>query len=225
MAALQEERSSDGVIHIIYVVPPGDKYQHQVYRFLTTLDQFDPGADYSLHVVNQGNKLSLGSTSKFKSVDAKLIVRWDHFHDNSYRETGAYNKVAERLNYYDRILCLGTWSYFKSDGWLKPISYLIRGSPKSLIGVSGSFEKEPHVRGNGWCLTAGQYRDIFKSCKTSDELKSRHDIEVGPNSITNYFRKRKLPIFIIRRSGPYKLEAFQTPEHRMPRRSVRLPDL
>ena len=176
------------MIYLIYVAaghmpgaPEPDNYNVGMLRFLDTLKQHDPGAEYRLVVVN--SRGSLDNPLRWDMVRAAkpaLIVDYR----GSGWDIGAQQYAVSMLNSQDWIVGFSSWAFFTRPGWLKRYVDAIAKYGDTLYGSMASYEVSPHIRGTGYCCRAGQFQGY------PHRIDSREESLIGESrgwSFTNYF--------------------------------------
>lgn len=137
-------------IAIAYVHPIGPRYPAAAAadRFAGSYLRFPPGALHELWVLVP----DAASPPPLTESLLELPIAGSIPYDNAGGwDVSAYLTAARTIP-CDLLVCLGAACYFHREGWLAEMALAFRKWGRRLFGVSGSFERDLHVRTNAfWC--------------------------------------------------------------------------
>lgn len=149
-------------------------------------------------------------------------------HDLNDFDFGSYKRVAEKFPEMD-ILFLNSHSYPACNNWLQKL--MLHKNDDNLIGTTGSFESladsiklkkfykfisfflrkikykndfnsfpNPHLRTSSFLVKGKLFYNFIKNKKINNKYDT-WKIESGKYSLTNYFKKKGVDIFVINSDG------------------------
>lgn len=126
-----------------------------VERFLSTLNKFDPGSDYDLHLVRSGDPW-IDSDLK---LDEQRVLPFIERYDGNGWDIGAAQYMASQLSPSDLVVSFTTRSYFHRDGWLKALLDARNTFGPGLYGTSASNQIRHHVCVRSYLLEVADFQD------------------------------------------------------------------
>lgn len=202
-------------------------------KFIENYNKYNPGIDHSLLICFKmlKEKDILMIKNYLKNTNCTLFIDPNETNDFDF---GSYKRVAQ-LHNDKRILFLNSHSYPVCDNWLYML--INNSNINSLVGTSASNESmfdafklkkkykifsyiikkiilkkkfhsfpNPHVRTSSFLI----YGQLFLDYMINKNIKSKEnawEIESGKNSLTNYFKQKNYPVYIINSDGKQFTEA------------------
>lgn len=190
-------------ISLVYVQPVesiSPDFFNYACRFALTLEQFKPDSDFELIVVSNGGEPSDQSKFIFSYFyNARFIVG-----DNVGQDVGAYLKISPELD-SDLMVCFGSSSYFRMNGWLERIKESFSKYGDTLCGASGhqgTGDIHPHIRTTGFWMSP---KLLSKYPKRRIETHERYEFEHGASCLTNWVKSQGKHPMVITKIGDYTL--------------------
>jgi hypothetical protein len=213
-------------ITVCYLFTKFDKL-NSFYQFLKNYKKFRPGLNHNLLICY---KLVNVDMIKIFEAKLRKIPHTEYLDTsplNDY-DFGSYYRVCKSYP-NKKIFFLNAKSYPIKHNWLKIISKSYKNN--SFVGTSASYESQltslnlkkfykifsflinfihlkkrfnsfpnPHIRTSGFLINSNNFIDFYKKkfCKNKLDAWS---IESGKDSITNYFKSKKYPLFIVNSDG------------------------
>lgn len=158
---------------IVYVtVSGGEQTERYAQRFCSSFRNFPPGADnWGLCAVSNGGPMEPDVERHFLPLKATVIKR-----DNSGWDIGAYIEVANRVRFYDAILCCGQSVYFHRPGWLKRLDSVWTTHGPGLYGFFASNLVRKHLNTTCFCVDP---RLLCGWGQVVDTKEKRYEFEHG----------------------------------------------
>jgi len=213
-------------IIVCYLFTCFDRFE-SIKNFIEHYKKYNSGMDHSLLIcfkmLTYKNILFIKEYLK----DINYIEFKDPINTNDY-DFGSYKRIAE-LNKDRRIFYLNSHSYPVCDKWL--FKLVDNSSNDSLIGTSASCESlldsfklkkkykifsyllkkkvlkkkfnsfpSPHIRTSSFLINSNLFLDYLKDIKISSK-EDAWEIESGINSLTNYFKRKNLNIYVVNSEG------------------------
>ena len=201
--------------------------QTSIEKFIKHYRKYNSGIDHNLLICFKMLKENdiLLIKNFLKKVNYTLFI--DPVETNDF-DFGSYKRVAQ-LHYDKQILFLNSHSYPICDDWLSIL--LNNNDINTLIGTSASNESiydtfklkkrykffsylfkkfflkkkfnsfpNPHIRTSSFLI----YGQLFLNYMKDKNIKSKEnawEIESGKKSLTNYFKQKKYPVYIVNSDG------------------------
>lgn len=190
----------DEPLTIAYVYP-GDKFLPEARRFVSTYQQFPP--EYHHRTVILCN--ACRATDQVRELFYPVTVYFA-YHDNSGWDIGAWLFYAKECK--GVMLCLGTSVYFAKSGWLKRLADAWQADGPGLYGVSGSYEKRPHINTSAFMVDTHLLRLYAAKVVTKED---RYRFEHGENSFHNQLDRLGHPCKVVHWDGVYDQKDWRKP--------------
>tara|TARA_B100000989_G_C19414416_1_gene415806 strand:- start:49 stop:864 length:816 start_codon:yes stop_codon:yes gene_type:complete len=220
------QKTGIGKVVVCYLFTCFD-HQENIEKFIKHYRKYKSGIDHNLLICFKmlKEKDILLIKNFLKKVNYRLFI--DPVETNDF-DFGSYKRVAQ-LHHDKLILFLNSHSYPICDDWLSIL--LNNNENNTLIGTSASNESlyntiklkkkykffsyfvkkfilkkkfypfpNPHIRTSSFLI----YGQLFLNYMIDKNLKSKEnawEIESGKKSLTNYFKQKKYPVYIINSDG------------------------
>lgn len=189
---------------ICYVMPRGDEYLQQAFRFLNSYLAFPPMVEHRLVLLTDfGNEdEALGLFEVVPGVHA--VGTPDHARDLSRYEFHARQSGAECM------MMLGGSTYCRRAGWgLRAISAFQRLGSAAIYGACGNTGApavHKHIRTTGWWASPALLRQYPAWPK---DVNGRYEAEHGQTCITAWAQKMGYQTWVVTFAGEYPVERAQ----------------
>lgn len=194
--------------------------------------KFDAGLDHDLVICFKLLESKQVQNIVKELTDIKFHNFEDSFNKNDF-DFGSYKRVSEK--YIDRdIFFLNSHSYPLCNNWLKLIMF--HKDDNNLIGTSASYESilesikikkkykffsyllnifkfkknfpsfpNPHIRTSSFLIKSNIFLDFIYNKKINSKFDA-WKIESGNDSLTNFFKKKGLSVYIVNSEGKKFIE-------------------
>lgn len=188
---------------VVYVFPVAvsEHYLEKAVLFLTTYAEYHPGMEHETIIACNGGEPTEEMKFMFQAAipNCKFMVRGNSGHD-----LGAYMQAAKENSSSDLMVFFGATTYLKGTGWLvRMVQSFVKHGP-GLYGTMGNRGDSrvnvwPHIRTTGWWMPPSLFAQYPVEIKT----ENRYMIEHGPNCITSWIKKKRLPALVVSWGGEY----------------------
>lgn len=125
-------------------------------------------------------------------------------------DIGAYQYAARGLFEYDFMICMNTAAYFRRGGFIDYMVAVRRSSGDGFFGPMASYEHRPHIR---TCCCAFTPRTFLEYPLAVDTRDKTFLAESGPDSLTRWYTKRRLPVIMVACDDCYPESMWRTPDN------------
>lgn len=179
---------------IVYPLPfdAWDTFKPYVKRFIETFKKFPPGvSDYELVLAGCWGEPGDQLRRWFYGTKARFVPYFNDGCDIGAAQANAWQAVGQ--GYEDAlVLCLTSRCYFHRPGWLRRYVEARQKYGPGLYGAFASWESwKPHICTRGYALDADLFREYPHRIDTREKGQL---FEVGEWSISDWFRKQRLPL-------------------------------
>ena len=200
------------MIHATFVIagntpgaPPPSTYVAAAKRFADTYVRFPADMQHRLILLDSHGGYTPEIAGFFSDIPHTALpyagLGWD---------IGAHLHAAYTLPADDWIMCFSSWGHFRQRGWLAAFARARDRYWDGLYGSTASFERSPHVRGTGFMVRCGQLQAYPHRVNSRKESL---DFEAGPESLTNWFLRRRDGVWIVTPRKTVPLAAARHLEH------------
>lgn len=185
-------------IVVAYVYPniSNRHYDACAKRFAIQYAKYDPGQrDHDIYVVvNGGGRLSGVQEKFFSPITANFM-----HHDNSGKDLGAFQRVAERVP-CDLLVCMGAPSRPRVNGWLGMIESAVKNYGAGIYGNWGFHVPYPHIRTTAFFICPEILNAYPVLIKTD---RQRYHAEHSPESLTMMCKHEGLATNMVTTKGVF----------------------
>jgi hypothetical protein len=191
-------------IAIVYVHPTAAdaKWTEAAERFVSAYRGFPPLAPHTLHVVFNGGTPAPESRAIYADLNCEF-----HERDNTGWDVGAFQDMASKIE-CDMLVCLGAFTYFRREGWLKRMAGVFQERGEGLYGASASYDVTPHIRTAGFWCHPGLLRAYPRRVRTYEQ---RYEFEHGGASVTDLAERVGLGCWMVTWDGVYPKPEWRQP--------------
>jgi len=183
--------------------PPAESYKERTERFFTTYANNRPTQEHDLVICDCGGEGADVMLSEDPAVPYRKITYY-----GAGGDCGAYQFAANALD-CDLLVCCNAGTYFWKDGWLYPLVSARREYGPGLYGVSASYERGPHLRTPCIAFDPAIVRDYPHAIV---DREACNQFEAGGNSLTQWARDKKLPVFLMTWDEAIEVNRWRAPE-------------
>lgn len=171
-------------------------------RFARTYREFDPGIEHRLVVACCCGPLTPG----VRALWAETNCLWTEYTAGGC-DAGSAQFWARHTD-ADLIVPMTSRTYCWKAGWLKRLVEAFEKQGDGLLGVSASYEAQPHIRGCMYACPTKRYREYPHTISSRQEC---FYWEHGQWNFTKWFQSRKLPTKMVTWDGEYDQPDWRTP--------------
>lgn len=190
--------------------PPPEYYLPASKRFVGTLNRFDPGAPFDLHVCFCGQKPTPQEESLYDDWEAQ-----PHVYPGAGSDIGACQFAMKTIS-ADLCVCMSTPVYFHCDGWLKRLVEAREKHGNGLYGPMASYDVKPHIRTSCWAVDpiyfTNHYTNLIDSREKACWFEHADHGNAGDWQISNWYARRGLPVKMVTWEGEYDRADWRKPE-------------
>ena len=181
---------------VMYCCPTeyfGAQHFNYAQRFAKTMEQFDPGFDFTFVVVSNGGAPSEAVCQTFGQFAPHFLV-----HDDSGMDIGAYQIAAQSAS-CDLMLFFGGSTYIRGNNWARRVMESYEKHGNALYGVMGHtgddrFNVFPHIRTTGFWCPPSLMNTYPLRIRMSEQ---RYPFEHGHNCLTQWVRRQGLKALVV----------------------------
>lgn len=176
-------------------------------RFVTTYQEYPPGADHDLLVIGNGGPLTTTTTVIFSPLAPRVLARAN---DGGW-DVSAYIEAARGLCAgYDMMLCLGESNYFHRAGWLQRLIKAWERYGPGMYSPYSSNAIRAHMNTTAFCCPPILLRQYPGRVV---DRPSRYEFEHGERSLWHLAQKRGMPVRMVTWDGEWEPRAWRFPQN------------
>ncbi len=174
-------------------------------RWIETYLKHPAGVEHRLIVGCCKAPLTRGIQKLFSALKCDFYPYNGEGFDIGPAQMVAHNSQA------DFLVAMTSRTYFWKEGWLKAMADAFDKYGDGLYGPSGSFEGHgPHIRGCMYGLSPKTYRRYPHLVLTRGNGPTW---ENSPQSLTNWYKKQRLPVKMVCWDGVYDESEWRKPDN------------
>ncbi len=178
-------------------IPLPNDWTGIIKRFRDSYVRHQAGVSHDLFICSSGAALSASTMKFLDELDYKTI----EYKGNGW-DIGAYQYCARHLLAYDLVMLLNSQAFVVQDDWLSYFAVAYKKNGQGVYGASSSFEVAPHIRTS--CFAVSPELLLHYPL----QVRSRYDacvFEHSPSNFSLWALSQNLPVYVVMRSGAYKL--------------------
>jgi hypothetical protein len=175
-------------------------------RFVSTYQEYPPGAEHDLLIICNGGPLHTSTALIFQGMSARMYPRQN---DGGWDITGYIDAAKAPCAGYDAMLCLGESNYFHRAGWLKRIVEAWQSHGPGFYGPFSSNAVRAHLNTTAFMcppLLLKQY-----PVRVHD-LWSRYAFEHGERALWRRTAQQGMPVRLVTWDGEWEPRLWRLPK-------------
>lgn len=196
-------------IAVIYPYPCDQigLFEKDVARFFSSLEAYDPGADFQLVAVcsHYRRELELECAEHFEpyGVQCEQVLTYT----GAGCDIGTHQFAANCLD-HEMIVCCSTRVHFWQNGWLARIQEAWSKHGPGLYGAMASMERAPHIR---TCFYACSPKDLREFPHVINSRDKTFRFETGDWNFTHWMMSMNRPTMMVTWDQELKLPDWRKP--------------
>lgn len=191
---------------ILYVHPVfSEEYNNAARRFVHTYKQFPSGAEHKLWVICNGGVLSAEQKAIYTGTNPVFMPR-----DNTGWDIGAFldacSAIVDSGVKCDMVMCCGSNTHFKREGWLRRLSDAWDKYGPGMYGVTASYEIRPHINTSSFVCPPKLVADYPFSVTC---MEDRYHFEWGNRSLMRQAQAAGMPVLLVTWYGEFPVDKFR----------------